>query len=147
MEKFLLLVRRYLGGSFALLRDGEWEEGEVDAMVGLLGEGPLVVEDWRASMGLRYHVIDIYVDELERVGALGGSEDNREGEYVVAPIEKFLEPLRNLAKDSPTKTVRLRAKEALNDERLPGSGKKPKVDEEELSDASEDTDDWGGCTD
>lgn len=114
MEKFLLLTRRYLGASFGVLRKGGWEEKEVAEMLSVLGEVPLNVGDMRVPNGLRFHVIDIYVDELERAGALEGK---------VVPLENLLEPLRKLAKESPTKPIRTKAKEALEDERLLGNKK------------------------
>jgi ribosomal RNA-processing protein 1 len=66
---------------------------------------------------MRLHIIDIYIDELERVGAL----KQEEGKEV--PLEMLLEPLRGLAKASPTKAIRNKAKEALGDGRLPGNVK------------------------
>ena len=118
MEKFLLLTRRYLGASFQVLKEGEWKEERVKEMLGLLGEVPLNVGEMRIPNGLRYHVIDIYVDELEKMGILGEDAEVEEG-----LLEKMLEPLRTLAEGSPTKTVRSKAKEALGDERLPGNEK------------------------
>ncbi|KUJ07995.1 uncharacterized protein LY89DRAFT_541919, partial [Mollisia scopiformis] len=112
MEKFLLLVRRFLAATFVAAKEGkmEWEEERVGMLVRTLEEVPCEVEDVKVPNGLRFHVIDIYVDELERVGALEeGSE---------APIEILLGPLKALAKGSPTKAVRNKAKEALADERL-----------------------------
>lgn len=106
-----------------------------------------MVMDLRAPMGLRYHVVDIYVDELERVGALGKEEGDEEGEVV--PLEKLLEPLRNLAKGSPTKMVRIKAKEALEDERLPGNEKKTDdtADIPSAQDMEDENDEWGGFDD
>lgn len=119
MEKFLLVTRRYLGASFEVLKKGGWKEGEVEEMMGLLGEVPLNVGEMRIPNGLRYHVIDIYVDEVERVGVLSEGEDKVEEQL----LEKLLKPLREIAEGSPTKTVRSKAKEALADERLPGNEK------------------------
>jgi ribosomal RNA-processing protein 1 len=127
MEKFLLLTRRYVGSMLKLCAE-KWEEEVVGEMMGLLGEVPMEKEDPRVPNGLRYHVIDIYVDEMERAGALG------EG----APLERLLMPLRVLAKESPTKPVRIKAKEALADERLPGNEKK---DEPAVEDG------WAGIED
>ncbi|KAG0650046.1 Ribosomal RNA-processing 1 [Hyphodiscus hymeniophilus] len=135
MEKFLLLTRRYLGATFMLLRDGRWEEGLVSEHLALLEEVPLEVEDVRIPNGMRFHVIDIYVDEIERVGGL---ENEGEGESSV-PLEMLLEPLRKLAKSSPTKPVRTKAKDALADERLPGN---EKVESEAVEDNG-----WGGIED
>jgi ribosomal RNA-processing protein 1 len=135
MEKFLLLTRRYLGASFKLLRDAAWQESVVREHVALLEELPCEVEDARIPNGMRFHVIDIFVDELERVGALerDGEEDR------TVPLQMLLEPLRKLAKSSPTKPVRIKAKEALADERLPGNNKTGAEVVEE--------DGWGGIED
>jgi len=57
-------------------------------------------------------------------------------------LEQLLKPLRTLGKDSSTKAVRVKCKEALADERLPGNEKK-----EEDKDANQDDDGWGGIED
>ena len=131
MEKFLLLTRRYLGATFKLMKEGEWEEMLVEEHLDLLKEVPCNTEDMKVPNGMRYHVIDIYVDELERVGAL---EKGRGG----VEVEKLLEPLRRLAKESPTKPVRNKSREALADDRLPGK-EKAEVPEPEKMDGE-----WGG---
>jgi len=101
--------------------------------LGVLGEIPLEAGDARLPNGLRYHVIDVYVDELERVGAL---KDGGKG----VPLEQLLEPLRKLGKESPTKDVRRKCREALEDERLPGN--EASVEEKEVVDGE-----WGGIED
>ena len=132
MEKFLLLTRRYLGATIKELKEGKWEVGLVKEHLALLEEVPCEIEDPRIPNGMRFHVIDIYVDELERAGAL---EKDGEEEGSV-PLEMLLEPLRKLATSSPTKPVRKKAKEALADERLPGN-------EKPATEAVEE-DGWGG---
>jgi ribosomal RNA-processing protein 1 len=136
MEKFLLLTRRYLGATFQVLQRGDWEEALVREHMDLLMEIPCNVENMRIPNGMRFHVIDIYVDELERVGLLE-DEDRKDG-----PLDALLEPLRRLAKESPTKPVRTKAKEQLQDERLPGN-KKPEEEEQPEGD----DDQWGGFED
>jgi ribosomal RNA-processing protein 1 len=133
MEKFLLLVRRYVEAMFALMEEAGWERDTVGGLLGVLAEVPLEAGDVRLPNGLRYHVIDVYVDELERVGAL---KDGGEG----VPLEELLEPLRKLGKESPTKDVRRKCKEALEDERL--SGNEIPVMEKEVVDGE-----WGGIED
>jgi ribosomal RNA-processing protein 1 len=133
MEKFLLLTRRYLGATFQVLQRGDWEATLVREHVDLLEEIPCNVEDMRIPNGMRFHVIDIYVDELERAGALESEEERR--------LDVLLEPLRKLAKESPTKPVRTKAKEALEDERLPGN---EKAEEE---DPPQEDEDWDGIED
>lgn len=131
MEKFLLLTRRYLGATFKILADSAWSEEDIKKHLSLLEEISLNALDLKIPNGMRYHVIDIYIDELERLGAL------QEGD---APLETLLEPLRKLVKESPTKAVRMKCKEALEDERLPGN-ERP-VQDEDLADSE-----WGGIRD
>ncbi|TVY85682.1 Ribosomal RNA-processing protein-like protein, partial [Lachnellula willkommii] len=115
MEKFLLLTRRYIGSTLEVLRDGGWEEGMVREMCAVWEEVAFNVQDVRVANGVRFHCVDVLVDELERVGAL------EEGSG--APVGVLLGPLRGLAEGSPVKAVRGKAREALGDERLPGNGK------------------------
>ncbi|CCU75475.1 nucleolar protein NOP52 variant [Blumeria hordei DH14] len=129
MEKFLLLTRLYLAACWEVLKRNEWEAGWTERILKLISDIPCNVEDHKIPNGMRYHVIDVYVDELERVGAL---EPN-----AIAPIEIILEPLRNLAQHSPTKSVRIKAKEALQDSRLPDS----------IPEASIACDGWNGFQD
>ncbi|KAL2067413.1 hypothetical protein VTL71DRAFT_1838 [Oculimacula yallundae] len=135
MEKFLLLARRYVGVMFKVMESSGWEGEMVEGLLGVLGEVPCNVEDNRIPNGMRFHVIDIYVDELERVGLLKEEVEGRE-----EILERVLEPLRGLAKGSPTKPVRVKAKEALEDERLPGNEKVEGGEEKE-------DDGWGGFED
>jgi ribosomal RNA-processing protein 1 len=130
MEKFLLLVRRYVGASFEQLKRGGWREEEMAEMKELWGEVPLNIEDQRVPNGIRFHVLDLWVDELQKVGVL--EEGNEK------PLESLLESVRKLSKQSPTKAVRKKAKEALGDERLPGNGKTEEVKVD---------DGWGGIQD
>ena len=58
--------------------------------------------------GLRYHVLDVWVDGLESV-----AEEMEQGD-----LEQVLGPVRRLAKEGKTKVLRERAKVVLGDERL-----------------------------
>ena len=117
---------------FEVLKRAQWEESLVDEYVELLMEVPCNVADVKVPNGMRYHVIDIYVDEVEKAGALEEDEERD------VRLEKLLSPLRRLAKESPTKTVRTKAKEALEDERLPGNEKTEEDEAEKEAEA------WGG---
>lgn len=108
MDKFLLLVRSYTYTTFKLLVQRGWDEEGVKEITDLLSSIPLHPTDTKIPNGLRYHVIDVYVDELHRADPPRTSN---------TLLENLLEPLRYLEKESPTKSVRVRAKEALADER------------------------------
>ena len=93
--------------------------------------------DQRIPNGLRYHVLDVYVDELSRARETrmarnstgdggGGTKEKNEGgtpqidtdEETRTFLQTLLLPISQLTAASPTKTVRNRAKECLSDERL-----------------------------
>ncbi|MCJ1446862.1 MAG: hypothetical protein MMC23_007369 [Stictis urceolatum] len=142
LDKFLLLMRRYVGGGMQFLAQQGWrdgangeEEGTVEEWLGLMaeegagplslgweGEGKVVVGD-----GVRYHVLDVWVDEM--AGA----------EVPAALVERMLGPVRRVAKEGRTKHVRKRAKEVLGDKRL-ADWRREKGSSAEEGDGEE----WGG---
>ncbi|TKA67102.1 hypothetical protein B0A55_09627 [Friedmanniomyces simplex] len=109
MDKYLYLVRCYIRKGFEVCaaQQGWGSEGFLDSYLGVLRRGPLSPRDAKVPDGLRYHVLDIYVDELEKADA-----------QHAAPIEVVLEPVRLLGRETVSKAVRKRVKEALEDERL-----------------------------
>jgi len=108
MDKYLYLVRCYVNKGFEKAAKGGWEDEEMlEEYLKILVDVPFNSRDHKIPNGLRYHVIDVYLDELDKVD----SDRN-------APLEKIVGPLRQLVRDSPTKPVRTRAQEALDDDRL-----------------------------
>jgi ribosomal RNA-processing protein 1 len=107
MDKFLYLVRCYVQEGFQYVRRTGWNEELVDAYMGVLEATPFELRSVRISNGLRYHVVDLYVDELDKA-----DQDS------TSPVEKLIAPMKKMAKDSPNKTARKRATEALDDARL-----------------------------
>ncbi|KAK1759154.1 ribosomal RNA-processing protein 1 [Echria macrotheca] len=158
MEKFLLLVRRVVGAGFRWMKttDGRgkqsadeksWDSEKMGDIMGLLTEWPFNVEDevepseslgaeqaalsaQTIPIGLRIHVLDIWVDEAEKVGLL--EEDDKAAKEFVA---RLVEKVDVLERTTVNPGVRIRAKESLSDERL--SGKKEK--EEPVAEAAADT--------
>lgn len=139
MDKFLYLVRCYVRAGWRQFARRGWraeDEAQLEAYLQVLGNIPLNPEDGKIPNGMRYHVIDIYIDELDMV------DEKREGKM---PLELLLKPLRLIRNESPTKSIRLRAQEALNDERLrvwnngaeAGAQKEPAEEDEE----------WNGIND
>ena len=107
--------------------------------------------------GLRYHIMDIWIDELEKVLEFEEQEQDDQGdaekeEEAVprprkvkseVPMDLLLRPIENLRKQTPHKPVRIRAAETLEDERLFEWGFKTRqvdVDEDEEDSEGE----WGG---
>ncbi|RAH48209.1 ribosomal RNA processing 1 family protein [Aspergillus brunneoviolaceus CBS 621.78] len=158
-------------------RDGEVDLAALESYLAILEEGPLCplnfdpdqppaneAEDFipmpHGPDGLRYHVMDIWVDELEKVlefeeVTTAGEEGTtiRKPKGLQVPPELLLRPLERLRKESPYKPVRVRAAEVLEDDRLVEWGwKERKVesdsDDEEEDDEEEDEDaEWGGFGD
>ena len=127
LDKYLFLVRCYVRGMLGWVLA---QQNATAASARSNGDTPtLVVEDWKDLMrgrcrwagmgvgvldtqdvkvpdGLRYHVLDVWVDGLmEREGWKDGRE-------VVMGV------VQEVARDGRTKVLRERAKDALNDERL-----------------------------
>jgi ribosomal RNA-processing protein 1 len=175
MEKFLLLVRRVVGAGFKWMRkgsggdgskkkwnkgDSDWDASKVDDLVGLLGEWPLALEEearieqvaegkeegtqieQKIPAGLRLHVLDIWVDEAEKAGLL--EDEDKDAAQIIQRISDQIDALED-ATTSPA--VRVRSKESLADERLPGN-RKPEP-EAQADDGTEDAEggDWGGFDD
>jgi ribosomal RNA-processing protein 1 len=132
MDKYLLLIRCMLRAVFGLLYDSTREEasreereaarGQVEA----IGRWPLSSgrgngEGRKVPDGIRYHVLDVWVDELEqafRDGAAEGVEGELEEGRRVAVMEMVMGLVEGVATEALTKGVRLRAKDVLADERL-----------------------------
>jgi ribosomal RNA-processing protein 1 len=137
MDKFLYLVRQYLNASFSYFAKSGWKDTKrLDEYMDVLATTPLNPTEKRIPNGIRYHVIDIYVDELETVD---------EGTKADMPVEILLAPLRTLIKDSPTKIVRERVKEVLDDDRVRAWLGEETVDEDAITEPmTTEDDEWGG---
>ncbi|KAK7536126.1 uncharacterized protein J3D65DRAFT_627513 [Phyllosticta citribraziliensis] len=145
MDKFLYLVRCYLAAGWRHFAARRWRDASrLHEYLDILRATPLNPTDPRIPNGLRYHVVDIYVDELDKV------DEKREGNM---PLDEVMAPLRELGEKSVTKAVRQRVKETLDDEakKLRNWNKVGEESEEEDEDENgeqEDQDEeWGGIDD
>lgn len=130
MDKFLFMIRSYVNAGFAYCAKNNWKDAETrKEYLDLLREIPLNPRDPKVPNGLKYHVIDVYVDELEKVG------DDK------APYEELMAPLVELGEKAVLKSVRKKVEEALDDERAKEWLGIEEEDEEELSEAEEELDD------
>lgn len=159
-------------------QNGQEEGGDGDhennypglaAYISILDEGPLYPLDFDPDQtplddgaggsvaiphgpdGLRYHLMDIWIDELEKVLEFEDVEGEEDEESVPrrrvkddVPMELLLRPVETLRTKGIHRPVRKRATETLEDERLVEWGvKEKKADEKE----SEGEDEWGGLGD
>ncbi|MCJ1400718.1 hypothetical protein MMC11_003926 [Xylographa trunciseda] len=144
MDKFMRLVRGYVNAAFTYLSNHEWDSDLLDAYLFLVEAIPLSPGNLKVGDGLRYHVLDVWVEELSRV------DGKREGQ---CPVEDVMRPVRRLEKDGRTKKVRERAGECLADDRLKDWRSKMVHDdvadnESGKRDESEDEEDeWDGLDD
>lgn len=102
--------------------------------------------------GLRYHIMDIWIDEVEKVLEFDEEEADGEDEEPKSrkpkgevPMELLLRPIEKLRTDCLQKPVRTRAKETLNDDRLVEWGFKTRAVKESEDEDSEI--EWGGFDD
>lgn len=122
------------------MRRAGWDVTLVEAYMSVLETTPFELRSVRISNGLRYHVVDLYVDELDKA-----DEDS------TSPVERLIAPMKKMAKDSLNKTARKRAAEALDDARLENwkSRKEIAEESEEEDEDEEDGEDgeFGGFDD
>ncbi|KAL2152931.1 hypothetical protein VTH82DRAFT_4086 [Thermothelomyces myriococcoides] len=140
----------------------DWDAGKVDVIVGLLGEWPLALEEearieratiedgkdaditLKIPVGMRLHVLDIWVDEAEKAGLL--EEDDNEAKQITQRISDQIDALEE-ATTSPA--VRIRSKESLADDRLIARTPGPNTREGENNTENDQDDggDWDGFDD
>ncbi|KAK0660010.1 Ribosomal RNA processing protein 1-like protein B [Lasiodiplodia hormozganensis] len=135
MDKFLFLVRQYLHASFRLFARQHWQKADaLERYLDILRETPLNPTDPKVPNGLRLHVLDIYIDELDKV------DEARESGL---PLEQVLAPLRELGEKSVTKAIRVRVKETLEEDERLEDWNNPKKSEEEHN-GQDESEEWGG---
>ncbi|KAI1430711.1 nucleolar protein,Nop52-domain-containing protein [Xylaria sp. CBS 124048] len=152
LEKFMLLVRRVLGASIAWATAAPRGKGKAakkkadaraDALIDTLSIWPMDSEDdlSRVPVGLRLHVLDIWIDEAEKLGLLDAEKTGEAGWLFLERLKLVIEQTTK----STCKPVRLRAKETLTDDRLPWNRDLNNGSEGEA--VKKDKDNWDGFED
>ncbi|NWR77466.1 RRP1B protein, partial [Centropus unirufus] len=95
LDKYYMLMRRILRQSFEVLKRNEWDESLTETLLQLLMKEIMDSESC-ASMGIKLHFIDIYLDELAKVGAKELTADQN---------LKFIEPFCKIAAKSKERGV------------------------------------------
>ncbi|KOS22381.1 Ribosomal RNA-processing protein 1 -like protein [Escovopsis weberi] len=169
LDKFMLLARRVFAVHVRFARErgfapgknsssnGEGDGEGDDVALAILREWCFDAEDRRGvALGLRLHVLDVWVDELEREGALAAAAATEEQDGAAAAAARgFVTAVgamvEELARKSPNKAIRERARQSFEDERLPWVDAKEHDDDEEGDDdddeEGDDDDEWGGLDD
>jgi ribosomal RNA-processing protein 1 len=134
LDKYLFLIRKYVNASFQYLSQDDWADRKaIEVYVGIVEETCLNPTDMKIPNGLRYHVLDVWVDELEEVEE--GWEERRD------VLETLIKPVERLQREGKLKVLRKSAGECLEDERLLAWMGKEKKDEGMEQDEEEE---WGG---
>jgi ribosomal RNA-processing protein 1 len=143
LDKYLYLIRQYLNASFKFLSRQKWKQATLEEWNEIMEETPLNVSDMKIPNGLRYHVLDIWVDELEKVGA-----KKWEAEPGGGTLETLMKPIDIMMEEGKLKVLRDAARECLDHEKLAywrGLGNVSTSDNAEEDDDEEQ--EWGGFGD
>ncbi|PFH49694.1 hypothetical protein AMATHDRAFT_194545 [Amanita thiersii Skay4041] len=110
IDKYYMLVRRFVNATFRLLLRSKWDEDACQEYNNILmsTEGPLCSSDTRVPTSLTYHLADIYLEELDKV--LTNSPDLS---LVPVPLRVILDPFITLAARTQNKTTYQRIQTAL----------------------------------
>lgn len=157
LDKFLMLVRFNLNAIFRRLQKEEWDQEMVEEVLNTLKKVPLS-GDKKIPNGIPFHLVDIYVDELEKVIFADVDEEDEDSEdekkQIVGktPIYELISVFEELSKEALYKALREKIRdELLKDERLQKWGiiEKHEKDEDKESndngnDEDDSEDDWNG---
>ncbi|NWZ02092.1 RRP1B protein, partial [Loxia curvirostra] len=95
LDKYYMLMRLILRQSFEVLKRNEWNEGLVEPLLQLLMK-EVMDPDSNSPTGIKFHFIDIYLDELAKVGAKELTADQN---------LRFIEPFCKIAAKSKDRRV------------------------------------------
>ncbi|NWW68578.1 RRP1B protein, partial [Ifrita kowaldi] len=95
LDKYYMLMRLILRQSFEVLKRNEWDESLVESLLQLLMK-EVMDPDSNSPTGIKFHFIDIYLDELAKVGAKELTADQN---------LKFIEPFCKIAAKSKDRCV------------------------------------------
>lgn len=65
LDKFYLLIRRFVNGVFSLMRKYKWDLEYLEKYVEVLEEKGLLANDKLLGNGVNYHVVSVFLDELK----------------------------------------------------------------------------------
>ncbi|KAF2029403.1 hypothetical protein EK21DRAFT_67829 [Setomelanomma holmii] len=143
LDKYLYLIRRYLNASFQWLSRQKWKKSTLEKWNEILEETPLNVSDMKIPNGLRYHIMDIWADELEKVAG-----EKWEKEPGSKTLETLMKPIDVMLDDGKLKVLRDAARECLGDERLRRwRGLEDESPSEKEQEEEHDEMEWGGFGD
>jgi len=67
LDKFYMFIRKMLEETFRFLAAHQWQPSIVEKFMLMLSESSLNASDDKGAIGVKYHMIDIYIPELSKV--------------------------------------------------------------------------------
>ncbi|GAA5961127.1 hypothetical protein JCM21900_002809 [Sporobolomyces salmonicolor] len=106
LDKFYMLIRRFVHVALKLLQREEWDERAIAEYSELLTGpgGPLHVTDSKIPHSLAYHLADIFLDELERLCTATVSSESDTPSRTV-PLNLLLTPFYTTLAAAPSLTL------------------------------------------
>ncbi|QNP98496.1 YALIA101S14e02014g1_1 [Yarrowia lipolytica] len=153
IDKFYLLLRRYVGFAFQRLAKEDWDETWIERHNEVMSKIPLNPENPKIPDSIRYHVLEIYLEELAKVVLKDKKEAENEEEeaelikelFADVPVSELLEAVETLSEETKNSVVQKRCVEDVLEnplliewgvaEELEGVGEEDEEDEE---------DEWAG---
>ncbi|KAJ8652790.1 hypothetical protein O0I10_011596 [Lichtheimia ornata] len=135
LDKYYMLLRRMIFFAFLYLANQDWNEEMTEAYMTMLLEGPMHPTDRSKPDSIRYHIIDIYFEELDKILEL----QREQGEEIHLDMDAIKRPLVVSSKDAINKVTRKKAKEALaaRKQQEKEDEDEEKEEDENVEDASE----------
>ncbi|MCO5613867.1 hypothetical protein L7F22_068145 [Adiantum nelumboides] len=98
VDKFMMLVRRFINAGFRLLDLQGYEKESIARFTAMLIKpgGILQANDVKTPNGLMYHVCDIYLEELDKALLIESEEEEGE-EAKDVPVTSLLQPFVDMA--------------------------------------------------
>ncbi|CEL56115.1 Ribosomal RNA processing protein 1 homolog B OS=Homo sapiens GN=RRP1B PE=1 SV=3 [Rhizoctonia solani AG-1 IB] len=108
INKYYMLIRRFVNVTFRLLLEHEWNPEACNAINDILqgSGGPLCPDDKKVPASLSYHLADIYLEELDKALDISNNDHN-------LPLITLLKPFINLSAYTPNKITYSRMQTAL----------------------------------
>ncbi|EDR15800.1 rRNA processing protein RRP1 [Laccaria bicolor S238N-H82] len=109
IDKYYMLVRRFVNATFRLLIRTEWDQTSCDEYNDILVKegGPLCPTDIKVPASLAYHLADIYVEELDKV--MGRADSHP----LPAPLGTLIDPFIMFSARTPSSVTYDRINSAL----------------------------------
>ncbi|XP_078434459.1 ribosomal RNA processing-like protein [Wolffia australiana] len=102
MDKFYLLIRRFVHHVFLLLSRNDWDDELLARLMGILSEKSLLSSDKCQAQGVNYHIAEIFLDEIMAFLPI-----------LPQVFAKFLRPFISVLESSPDKVLTGKIKRSI----------------------------------